>query len=148
MGEAGRARGERKDPVEPESIADCKARISKIVQEIRVIETQLSEKNKTHPNGRRYTNEQYHAWRRNALKALDSKLGQLSSLKRWQASYLSQLTAERIKVDTSDSESMLRACYVLHERMKEEVSVKDLEPKMIAVMDAVRNRVLGLDRME
>lgn len=56
--------------VTPKSLTDAEARRRELAEKIGDIATQLSDRDRCHPDGRRFTDAEYHAWRKKALGAL------------------------------------------------------------------------------
>lgn len=127
----------------PVSILECNTSIDKLLAEIRTIEGHLAEKNRLSASGKRLSNAQYHAWRKRSLQALNLKLVALRELKAWRTDQHARHLAFSAMVDLQDTEAIVKACFVLQEQLKSMLPDNAITPEMYAIMDAVRNRVIG-----
>lgn len=65
----------------PDDIGEVRALVDDLVFEIQSIQTQLGNKDRTHPDGRRFTAEEYWTWRHKAAGALHHMLDRQRALK-------------------------------------------------------------------
>lgn len=128
-----------------EQVSRLRSQITELTCEIRVIESHLSDKNKTNKDtGKRMSPRQYHAWRKNALRAMAMKLEQKRAFEAQLREVLGEVYSGILHVDLGDCESLLKACYAAHERLKRDVGPKLIPQEVMMVFDLVRDRALGL----
>lgn len=74
---------ERHGIMEPTTVSEAEARRLQVVGEVKQIESQLANRNRTDAEGRRFTDRQYHEWRGRAVYMLNLKTRETSALKDW-----------------------------------------------------------------
>lgn len=86
---------ERHGIMEPNTVSEAEARRLQVVGEVKKLEAQLSNRNRTDVDGRRFTDRQYHEWRGRATYALQLKVRESSALKDWLRRALASASSEQ-----------------------------------------------------
>lgn len=127
----------------PPCLAAGMARRRQLVDQISEITVQLSDKDRRHEDGRRWTDSEYHAWRQKALRTLRARESVLRELNDW-------LEGERARVALADAGNTAAAdtlqvehdAYRLLMKLAEEGV--DLDEAEWAVVERLRAHVVSL----
>ena len=127
----------------PTSAREARERIRDLTADIQNIERQLADTNKVNELGRRLSSRQYNSWRKNAISAMSVKLAQKRETEQWLKDFINHVLTSAMELESTDCESLLRACYSAHEKIRRNVDVRGLGADVVAVMDIVRDHVIG-----
>jgi hypothetical protein len=121
-------------------VADLEAAFRKCVEENQDIQAQLTNKDKRHPDGRRYTDHEYHDWRSRAVMAWRHGVAEQRVLKE-----AVKIARRRFNTDVpllaveelTSPDALIHAAYVLLRRLATEgVEIDDGEQRIIDALDA------------
>jgi hypothetical protein len=131
----------QKQRVEPKSLDDALELKDNLAKEVMAIQTQLADRNKQKPDGRRMRSNDYWDWKQKALVELGHKVDELRAVKEWirktrQARTLNPQDAP-LSFDPSDPVSLLTASYRLFKRlMAEGVDFEEDEKTVVTAVQA------------
>lgn len=119
-------------------VADLEDAYRKRVEENQGIQAQLSDKNKCHPDGRRYTEYEYHEWRGRAVAAWRHGLAEQRALKA-----ALKIARRRFNTDTplrpaatlKTPDELIHAAHVVLHRIACEVEIDEEEQQVIDALD-------------
>lgn len=121
-------------------VADLEAAFRKRIEENQGIQLQLSDKDKRHPDGSRYTDHEYHEWRGRAIAAWKHGVAEQRVMKE-----ALKIARRRFNTDTplrnasdlTTPDALIHAAYVvLHRMASEGVEVDEEEQRIIDALDA------------
>lgn len=127
--------------VEPVSVEEAEWRMAELRLEMRQIEVQLGDRNRTGPDGQRLPSHEYHAWRQRASVALAYKQSEYQLLKRWVQTRRRQVVADELQVDPDDATSLLLQAWQLLKRLSREGRVEYEDEEWVFV-DLVHRHLL------
>jgi len=131
--------------MESNNARDLKRRLDELRVELATIEGHLADKNRTSATGNRLTNEQYHSWRKNAIRAHATKTEQVREIKKGLAEFRRSVLGSAIDADPDNPQDLLTLCYQAHEAIKSRIGIDSLEPSEVLTFDLVRDYVLAAD---
>lgn len=121
-------------------VADLEAVFRKRIEENQGIQAQLSDKNRCHADGSRFSEHEYHEWRGRAIAALKHGVAEQRVLKE-----ALKVARRRFNTDTplraanelDTPDALMHAAYVLLKRLVSEgVDIDDEEQRIIDALDA------------
>ena len=121
-------------------VADLEEAFRKRIDENQSIQLQLSDKDKRHPDGSRYSEHEWHEWRQRAIAAWKHGVAEQRVMK--EALKVSRRrfntdTPLRDAPDLTTPDALIHAAYVvLHRMASEGVEVDDEEQRIIDALDA------------
>jgi hypothetical protein len=105
---------------EPASVEEAEARMAELVLDMREIEVQLGDRNRTGSDGQRLSSDEYHAWRQRASVALVYKQREYQLLKRWVRNRRRRATAEVLDVAPAGAPGLLLQAWQLLRQLSRE----------------------------
>lgn len=125
-------------------VAELEAAYRKLVDNNQGIQAQLSNQNRTHPDGRRFTDHEYHEWRGRAVAAWRHGVAEQRALKEALKTARRRFNTDTPLRDASDlttPDALIHAAHVLLKRIAGEIEIDDEEQRIIDALDAyLRNQ--------
>ena len=123
--------------VEPASLTDAELQRRHLTEKIGDIATQLSDRDRRHPDGTRFTDHEYHDWRRRALGALRAHERVLRQINDWIKQERRNARAlETASLDDKEMFQRINAAYKLFVKLREEGV--DFTPEEWTIIEQLR----------
>lgn len=127
---------------EPADLLAAESQRNSLVEEVAGIATQLSDKDRRHPDGTRFSNEDYHSWRKKALVALRARESVLRRLNGWLAQEKRRLAPmEPEGAPATGPHKVIGEAYQLFLRLQDEDV--DFSPEELATVEQLRAYLTG-----
>ena len=120
-------------------VAELEEAFRKRVEENQGIQAQLSDRNRTHADGRRFTDHEYHEWRSRAVAAWRFGVAEQRVMKeavKIAHRRFNTNTPLRDAADLVTPDALIHAAHVLLKRLAGEVELDDEEQRIIDALDS------------
>jgi hypothetical protein len=133
---------------EPTSIQEAQARLAAVAVERKELQTQLGNRNRTDPSGRRLSSQEYWTWRQKAAAALAAKEAEQAVLKLWLEQHSvegTRVPLDAVMTQSQDAVSLLRDALALLESLQE--AGVGFKPEEDALVSRIGTYLLACDRV-